>query len=345
MMKLQDFDFNLPQELVAKHPLKKREEAKLLYHDKFSQNIQDKQIIDLPGLLKSGDMLVFNETKVIKARLFCTLNISARGEVLLHKLQEEIGNQIIWKAFAKPLKKFHVGNRITFGNGFSADIIAKQMGEGLELAFDKANFHQKLAEFGSIPLPPYIKRQAKPTDEQDYQTIFAKGGNSVAAPTAGLHFTNDLMAQLAKKNIEKTFVNLTIGAGTFLPVKTEDVNQHKMHYEEFQIPTEAASAINRAKQEGRRVIAIGTTSLRSLESAVDEKGMLSAKTGKTNLFITPGYKFKIIDGLLTNFHLPKSTLFMLISALTGLQKAQEIYEYAIKNRYRFFSFGDACLFL
>lgn len=324
------FDFALPEELIAQYPVEPRDSAKLLVvHDGFEL----KKISDLPDLLEEGDVLVFNNSKVIPARLF-----AGKIEILLHKHIKDS----TWQVFAKPGKKLKVGGSISFTENVTADVIEKLPSGEVILKFSTPPepFRDYLEKHGSMPLPPYIRKGiAQEKDRQTYQTIYAKPEGSVAAPTAGLHFTETLFKKLHEKNIATAFVTLHVGAGTFQPVKVEDTNEHVMHVEWGEITAETATIINKAK----RVICVGTTSLRLLESAADESGRVAEWQGDTNIFITPGYRFKRCDILMTNFHLPKSTLFMLVSAFAGLEKMKAAYQFAIKQRLRFYSYGDACL--
>jgi len=330
-MQLTDFDFNLPPELIADYPANPRDSARLLIS---SKKILDKTVADLPEFLLPGDVMVFNDTKVIPARLKGKCG-NAKVEVTLHKKFSENS----WWAFAKPAKKMKAGEEFIISEKFSAKILEKNEGEVL-LDFGNQNFQELLNTYGEMPLPPYIKRKEKnATDVQNYQTIFAREAGAVAAPTAGLHFTENLLQKIKDKGVNIVFVTLHVGAGTFLPVKFENIKDHKMHSESFSIGDKAVEAINNAK----RIIAVGTTSLRLLESVANENGKVQPMQGETDIFITPGYKFKTVDILLTNFHLPKSTLFMLVSAFTGCEKIRDIYRHAIENHYRFFSYGDACL--
>ncbi len=331
-MKLTDFDFNLPLELIADYPTNPRDSARLLV---ASKGILDKTVANLPEFLLPGDVMVFNDTKVIPARLIGKCG-NAKAEVTLHK--KITGNS--WWAFAKPAKKMKIGENFIVAENFSAKVLEKNAGEVL-LDFENANnFSALLEKHGTMPLPPYIKRKEKnAADSENYQTIFAKQEGAVAAPTAGLHFTKNLLQQIKDKGVNIVFVTLHVGAGTFLPVKVDNIKDHKMHSEFFSIDEKAAAAINNAK----RIIAVGTTSLRVLETVANQKGQVKSASGDTDIFITPGYTFKTADILLTNFHLPKSTLFMLVSAFAGMKKIRDIYKHAIKNRYRFFSYGDACL--
>ena len=303
---------------------------------------------DLPDLLRPGDLLVFNDTKVIPAQLTGLRAARAGGatakiEVTLHKCE----GADLWRAFAKPARRLAVGDRIGFGADFSAEVLAKQVDGELSLRFDAAGpaLRDALARYGQMPLPPYIRKQrpVAPSDAVDYQTIYARTEGAVAAPTAGLHFTTGLLAALAARGIEQVHLTLHVGAGTFLPVKSERIQDHRMHAEFGEISRSAAASINRARSQGRRLVAVGTTSLRLLESAADEAGRVREFSGETDIFIRPGYRFKTADLLMTNFHLPKSTLFMLVAAFAGLDRMRAAYAHAIGQRYRFFSYGDATL--
>ncbi len=340
-MKTSLFDFSLPEGHIATNPANPRDSSRMLV---VGDNLLDKNISDLVDFLREGDVMVFNDTKVIPARLFGTRG-NAKIEVLLHKNS----GQGQWQCFAKPAKKLCIGDMVEFTTDFYAQVKQKYDDGQVLLAFNYSEdvFQQKLEQYGGVPLPPYIEknRKADSSDNANYQTIYAQNSGSVAAPTAGLHFTEKLLAAIDAKGVKRAYVTLHVGGGTFLPVKTDDTSEHKMHSEYAVISKETADIINVAKQNGGRVIAIGTTSLRTLESAADEQGILHEFSNDTNIFITPGYKFKIIDGLLTNFHLPKSTLFMLVCAFMGLDKMQAAYAHAIKNNYRFYSYGDACLLL
>jgi len=359
-MRVDDFDFNLPSELIAQHPPEQRDGARLLHV--FGGALADKTIHDLPDLLRSGDLLVLNNTRVLPSRL-----IGKRGdatnpgkpetvtvELTLHKQEPTIGvYPTVWKAFAKPARKVSPRDHIVFAPGFACDVLAKgvppfEHGGEVTLGFRMTpdQMIEKLKTHGAMPLPPYIKRDgddSAPEDEDRYQTVYAAHDGAVAAPTAGLHFTDDLFDRLAAKGISKTFITLHVGAGTFLPVVADDTEDHIMHTEYAEISTEAAQAINTARAAGGRIVCVGTTALRTLESAVSDDSTVPVYGGDTNLFITPGYTFKACDVLLTNFHLPKSTLFMLVSAFSGLETMKTAYAHAVSEKYRFFSYGDACL--
>lgn len=338
-MRTDDFDFDLPRELIAQRPMEPREAARLLH---VGAGLADRRIADLPTLLQPGDLLVTNDTKVIPARL--TGKRGTTGiEVTLHK----VVNGLRWKAFARPARKLHAGDRIDFAEGFSATVEDKGEGGEVTLAFEAGggDLLGALDRHGVMPLPPYINRDRKgdPRDRDDYQTVFARQSGAVAAPTAGLHFTEALLAKLDAVGIERVTVTLHVGAGTFLPVKTEDVGGHQMHAEAGEMPAEAAAKINAARAAGRRIVAVGTTAMRLLESVADETGHMTPFVGETNLFILPGYRFKAVDLLMTNFHLPRSTLFMLVCAFAGKARMEAAYAHAVAEQYRFYSYGDACL--
>ena len=337
-MKVDDFDFELPTEFIAQRPASPRDQARLL----VAENLLDKIMIELPGCLQSNDILVFNDTRVIPARLK-GLRGDAGVEVTLH-MRESADT---WKVFAKPAKKLHLENIIEFAEEFTAQVTGKGPGGEVTLRFNRsgADLMAALEAHGGMPLPPYIKREnmADEQDKVDYQTLFADRKGAVAAPTASLHFTPELMQALADKGINHTKVTLHVGAGTFLPVKVDDTDDHVMHAEWGEINEQAVAAINTAKAAGGKVVAVGTTSLRLLESATGEDGTLRPFSDETDIFITPGYRFRMVDTLLTNFHLPRSTLFMLVSAFAGLQTMKNIYQVAMDRGYRFYSYGDGCL--
>ncbi len=353
-MRVDLFDFELDRDLIASKPVFPRDTSKLL--DVTSDDIvADRHFYDLPEILKKGDVLVFNNTKVIPARLYGKRN-NAEVEVTLYHPE----NGLSWWAFIKNSKRLHKEDIISFYTDvinvedslFKAKVLEKHGEEGVLIEFicREEELSKKLEEYGHMPLPPYIKRD-KPTtgiwnkynDKEDYQTIYARHEGAVAAPTAGLHFTDEILQKLEEKGVEKVFLTLHVGAGTFLPVKTDNTQDHKMHAEFGIITQETCDVINKAKKENRRIIAVGTTSVRLLEAASDDKGILNPFYGETSIFITPGYKFKIIDYIITNFHLPKSTLFMLICAIAGTDRMKEAYKHAIKERYRFYSYGDSSI--
>lgn len=338
MMKLSDFDYTLPPELIAEAPANPRDSARLLH---ASDTIKDMHVYDLPDLLREGDIIVFNDSKVIPARLYGHKeNLTGRIEILLHKMLREG----VWEAWAKPAKRIPIGSKIIFADDFSALVIDKTEGGfvHLDFAVSQSELFEKLHKYGLPPLPPYIHRKASKDDVQTYQTVYAAEEGSVAAPTAGLHFTEELLHKIAAKGVAIAHVTLHVGAGTFKPVTVENISDHIMHYEWGEIDEDTAKRITQARQNGGRVITVGTTSTRLIETATDAHGVTHAYCGDTNLFITPGYKFKGINAMMTNFHLPKSTLFMLVSALMGREKMLEVYAHAIAQKYRFFSYGDSC---
>lgn len=340
-MHLADFDFDLPRELIADRPLEPREAARLLVLPAAGA-VLDRHIADLPELLRPGDLLVCNDTKVIPARLVGTRGMATVELTLAH----DLGGGA-WQAYVKGARRLHPGDHIDFAADFSARVGDKGEHGEVALHFDCEGeaFRAALARNGAMPLPPYIKRPrgGDPRDRDDYQTIFAREEGAVAAPTAGLHFTSALLERIAARGIEWLTVTLHVGPGTFLPVKTDDPRQHPMHGEWGVVSAEAAARINAVRPRGGRIVAIGTTSLRLLESAAAETGEVQPFSAETRLFILPGYRFRAIDLLLTNFHLPRSTLLMLVSALAGLDRIKSAYTHAVAERYRFFSYGDACL--
>ncbi len=339
-MKVSDFNYNLPKNLIAQVPIKTRDQSRLMILNRNSRTIEHKIFKDIINYLEPGDCLVRNNTKVIPARLYGTKQgTGANVEFLLLKRIEED----IWEVMVKPGKKLMPGVKVDFGNGLlKAEIIEKLEGGNRKVKFEyNGIFNEILNEIGLMPLPPYIHEKLKEKDR--YQTVYAKYEGSAAAPTAGLHFTEDLFEQLKRKGIEVANVTLHVGIGTFRPVKVENIEEHDMHSEHFYIKAEDAEKINKAKREGHRVIAVGTTSCRVLESIADENGHVKDIEGDTSIFIYPGYKFKCLDALITNFHLPESTLIMLVSALAGKEFVMQAYEEAVREQYKFFSFGDAML--
>ncbi len=339
-MKVSLFDYHLPKELIAKYPKEPRDSSRLLVLNRKTGEIEHKVFYQISDYLKEGDLLVLNDTKVIPARLFGELQSGAKVEVLLIRQVEPL----TWEVMARPARKLKPGKRVFFDGELSAEVV-KYLGEGRRLLRFKVEgrntFMEKVYQLGHIPLPPYVEREDTEEDRERYQTVFAVKEGSVAAPTAGLHFTKELLSKLKEKGVIIKNITLHVGPGTFKPVKTEEVEEHQMDYETYQIPSETALEVNRAKEEGRRVIAVGTTVVRTLESAADEEGKVKAGEGITNLFIYPGYKFKVVDALITNFHLPRSTLLMLVSAFAGRERVLNAYKEAVKLGYRFYSFGDA----
>ena len=338
-MKVSDFDYELPEELIAQTPIEKRDESRLMVLDREKQTIEHRKFKDIIEYLKPGDVLVRNNTKVIPARIYGKKETGANVEfLLLHNIEGDI-----WECIVRPGNKLHIGTKVIFGDGLlKAEILEIMEGGTRKVKFYyNGIFNEILDKIGLMPLPPYIHEELKEKDR--YQTVYAKYEGSAAAPTAGLHFTEELFEDLRKKGIEVANVTLHVGIGTFRPVKEETVEEHKMHTEHFYIKKEDVEKINNAKKEGRRVIAVGTTSCRVLESIADENGFVKETEEDTGIFIYPGYKFKCIDGLITNFHLPQSTLLMLVSALAGKEYIMKAYKEAVKEKYRFFSFGDAMI--
>ncbi len=338
-MKTADFDFELPTRLIAERPVSPRDAARLLVVD---DRLRDMNVSQLPGLLEPGDVLVFNDTRVLPARLRGRRG-DAKIEATLHK-QEAVDT---WRAFARPARRLRPGDIVTFAEGFSAEVVEKGEGGEVLLRFNVggADLIAALQRHGEVPLPPYIKREggADERDKADYQPMFAELEGAVAAPTAGLHFTPELMQAMRDRGVTPVPLTLHVGAGTFLPVKVEDLANHKMHAEYGEITEETARIVNQARAAGGRVVAVGTTVLRLLESAADENGVLHPFAGDTDIFITPGYRFRIVDLLMINFHLPKSTLFMLVCAFTGMERMKTVYAHAIEAGYRFYSYGDGSL--
>lgn len=336
-MNKSDFYYELPEELIAQTPIEPRDASRLLVYDRSTNTIEHKHFYDLPDYLHKGDVLVINNTRVLPARIYGVKAVTgAKVEFLLHKRI----NLTDWEVLVKPAKKASVGAKFVFSDKLSAEIIEYE-GEGLRkvrFTFDGV-FEDVLSAIGEMPIPPYIHEKLK--EQERYQTVYAKENGSSAAPTAGLHFTPELLNKLRAMGVEIVEVLLHVGLGTFRPVKADDITEHKMHSEYYCVTQKAADEINAAKAEGRRIIAVGTTSVRVLESAFRD-GKLHAESGETSIFIYPPYKFKAVDALVTNFHLPESTLIMLISAFMGRENALKMYETAVKERYRFFSFGDAC---
>ncbi len=348
-MRVADFDFELPGALIAQEPARPRDSARLLH---VTAPLGDLHIADLPKLVGPGDVMVFNDTRVIPARLAGHRG-TAKVEITLMMRQDgpqesdRPGSR--WTALARPGRRLKPGDRIDFAPGFAARVIEKRESGDILLAFDLSDADLRLAldQYGIMPLPPYIKRPHEaeaptPADRADYQTMYAKHDGAVAAPTAGLHFTEPLMTALRAREVTMAFLTLHVGAGTFQPVKVDDTDDHVMHSEWGAITQEAADTINAGHAKGGRVIAVGTTSLRLLESAADVEGIVHPYQDSTAIFITPGYRFKAVDALITNFHLPRSTLFMLVSAFAGLDRMRAAYAHAIAQGYRFYSYGDAC---
>ena len=339
-MNVKDYDYDLPEELIAQDPLEDRSSSRLMVLDRQTGDVEHRHFTDILEYLHPGDCLVINNTKVIPARLFGVKeDTQAKIEVLLLKRKEND----IWETLVKPGKKAKPGTKLVFGDGLLTAEVGDVVEEGnrlIQFHYDGI-FEEILDQLGQMPLPPYITHQLK--DKNRYQTVYAKYDGSAAAPTAGLHFTKELLQKVKDMGVDIAEVPLHVGLGTFRPVKVENVLDHHMHSEFYMVSQEAADKINRAKESGHRVIAVGTTSTRTLEAAADENGRLHETSGWTEIFIYPGYQFKVIDALITNFHLPQSTLVMLVSALAGREHVLHAYEIAVKERYRFFSFGDAML--
>lgn len=339
-MKRQDFYYELPEELIAQDPLEDRSSSRLLVLDKESGVVSHHVFREIAGYLKEGDCLVINDTKVLPARLIgAKEGTNAKIEILLLKRRENN----IWETLVKPGKKAKIGTKIHFGDGILSGEVVDVVEEGnrlIQFAYEGI-FEEILDQLGQMPLPPYITHQLE--DKNRYQTVYAAHTGSAAAPTAGLHFTPELLKEIEERGVDIAKVTLHVGLGTFRPVKVDEITDHHMHSEFYQIDEEAAAKINRAKENGKRVICVGTTSCRTVESAADENGRLRACSGWTEIFIYPGYRFKVLDCLITNFHLPESTLIMLVSALAGRENVLAAYEEAVRERYRFFSFGDAML--
>ena len=339
-MQLNDFDYHLPQELIAQQPADPRDSARLL--NCLGQTHHHQTIADLPDILQSGDVLVVNNTKVIPALMTGTRGLGQARFTLLKRTAPDR-----WTAFAKPAKKCPIGTIVTFDEGLSCEVIAVEEGGGVEIAFSASGteLDEAILAQGAMPLPPYIKREGGPDeeDEANYQTLFARHSGAVAAPTAGLHFTDGLRASLSAKGVAIAEVTLHVGAGTFLPVKVDNIAEHKMHSEWGALDEATAEMLNKARAEGRRIICVGTTSLRILETIWQKFQRFEAFAGETDIFITPGFQIGSADMLMTNFHLPKSTLLMLVSAFSGYDFMKETYHCAVEEKYRFFSYGDACL--
>lgn len=339
-MKTSDFDFDLPEELIAQTPLERRDASRLLVMDKTTGELEHHHFYELPQFLRKGDCLVLNNSRVLPARLIGQrLPGGGACEVLL--LTEK--GDGVWECLVRPGRRLKPGAKMTFGEGKLTATVEQELSDGNRLVkfHYEGIFLEVLEELGSMPLPPYIREKLE--DKERYQTVYSKINGSAAAPTAGLHFTPELLQQIQDMGVKLCYVTLHVGLGTFRPVKAEDILEHEMHAEYCMISEEAAQTINETKQRGGRVICVGTTSCRTIESFAHEDGTMEAKSGWTNIFIYPGYRFKVLDGLITNFHLPQSTLIMLVSALAGREHVLHAYEEAVKEKYRFFSFGDAML--
>lgn len=341
-MKTKDFYFNLPKELIAQTPVEPRDHSRLLVLDRKTRTLSHRHFYDLPDYLEAGDVLVVNDSRVLPARLYGEKEkTGGKIEFLLLNQKE----QDVWEILVKPGKKARPGDRFLFGDGTLTGEILQVLEDGNRICrfTYQGNFYQVLEEIGKMPLPPYITQELK--DNERYQTVYSKELGSAAAPTAGLHFTPELLEKLEKKGVLVKHVTLHVGLGTFRPVKAEEITDHKMHSEHYALPQDTADAICKAKQEGHRVIAVGTTSCRTLESVAAFRGTIEPCEGYTDIFIYPGFQYRVLDGLITNFHLPESTLIMLVSAFAGYEFTMEAYAKAVEERYRFFSFGDAMLIL
>lgn len=340
MLKTSDFYYDLPEELIAQTPLEPRDSSRLLVYDRKTDSVSHRHFRDVGDYLNAGDLLVINTTKVYPARIYAYTEHGGKVEILLLKRL----NLTEWECLVKPGKKCKEGVVLVVNDELKVKIISRtdEGGRIVEFIFDGV-FEDILSRVGEMPLPPYIHEKLK--DKDRYQTVYCKQEGSAAAPTAGLHFTERLINELKSKGVEFAEVQLNVGLGTFRPVKVDDVENHKMHTEFYKIDGENAEKINKAKREGRRVIAVGTTSVRTLETVADDNGFVREQSGDTSIFIYPPYKYKCVDAMITNFHLPESTLVMLVAAFTSHDKILELYKTAVKEKYRFFSFGDACLFL
>ena len=335
-MNIKEFDFNLPEELIAQHAIEPRDHSKLLVLNKNKRTREHKKFFNIIDFLKKDDVLVINRTKVIPARLFGKKETGSVMECFLLKRYD----LYTWEVLLKPAKKLKLGQKIIFSDELSAELVEIKEDGNRVLKFEfEGRFEEILDRLGEMPLPPYIAEKLE--DKNRYQTVYAKEGESVAAPTAALHFTEELLEKIREKGITIAEVFLDVGLGTFRPVQVENILEHNMHSESYRVPKETADIINKAKKNNQRIIAVGTTSVRTLESVVNEDGIVEAKEGDTSIFIYGDYKFKVVDGIITNFHLPKSTLIMLISAFGGKEFVFESYEEAIKEKYRFYSFGDS----
>lgn len=339
-MRTSDFDFYLPEELIAQHPLEKRDYSRLMVLDKETGEIEHKHFYDVLEYLNEGDTIVLNNTRVMPARLIGEKKESG-GKIEFLLLKRIEGDK--WECLAKPGKRAKIGTEFVFGNGKLKCTVVDIIEEGnriIEFSYDGI-FEQVLDELGEMPLPPYITERLD--DKERYQTVYSKEKGSAAAPTAGLHFTNELLEKVREKGVNIAYLTLHVGLGTFRPVKVDDVNEHVMHSEYYCLTEEDAEIINETKKRGNKIISVGTTSTRTLETIGDENGFVKAQSGWTNIFIYPGYKFKVVDRLITNFHLPESTLIMLVSALANKEKVMSAYNEAVKEKYRFFSFGDSMI--
>lgn len=339
-MLLENFDYVLPPELIAQQPAERRDAARLMTLDRSDGSVGETSIAEIAALFRSGDLLVVNDTRVIPARLTGKKESGGRVEVFL--VRRLPGEAEVWNCLIKASKQPLPGSRINLPGSVVATVVARNEGGDWQVAFSPGdNFSDWLDQYGSIPLPPYIRRSAEEADRERYQTVFARQRGAVAAPTAGLHFTGELLAAIRARGVEIATLTLHVGLGTFMPVRVERVSDHQMHREHYHIPEETALAVNSRKRDGQRVVALGTTTARALEHAAASNGMVKGGDGEADIFIYPGYAFRVIDALITNFHLPKSTLLMLVSAFAGKDFLFRAYEEAVRRRFRFFSYGDA----
>ena len=341
-MKTSDFYYDLPEELIAQTPIEPRDHSRMLVMDRVTGTLEHRHFYDIVDYLQAGDCLILNDSRVLPARIFGTKE--GTGAVAEFLLLKQTANQQ-WECLTKPGRKAKIGTRFSFGNGLLYGTVTDVTEDGSRIVdFEcEGSFYETLDRIGQMPLPPYIHE--KLLDKERYQTVYSRETGSAAAPTAGLHFTRELLQKIRDKGVNIGSVTLHVGLGTFRPVKVDDVTQHKMHSEHYELPAVTAELINRTKQNGGRVIAVGTTSCRTLETVAAKEGRIKASEGWTDIFIYPGFTFKVLDGLITNFHLPESTLIMLVSAFAGFDKVKHAYETAVQERYRFFSFGDSMLLL
>ncbi len=333
MYKLSDYDYNLPKELIAKYPVEPRDSCRLMVLNRKDKSIKHTIFRNIGDYLEKGDLLVLNDTKVIPARLIGRKETGSKIEIFLLR---ELGENV-WEALGKNIKRLKLGQKVIFGNDFYCELLEKSKDGKIKVKLFADNVKEAINKYGHIPLPPYISREDEEKDRQLYQTVFARKEGAVASPTAGLHFTEELLNQLKEKGINITYITLHVGLGTFKPIKVEDITKHKMHEEYYSIPDESLNLIKETKEKNKRVIAVGTTVVRALESY----GKTGKKEGYSDIYIYPPFQFKIIDALITNFHLPKSTLLLLVSAFAGRDFIMRAYKEAVKNKYRFFSYGDA----
>lgn len=339
-MKTNEFDYNLPEELIAQHPTKNRDEARMMVLDKNTGDREDKYFYDIINYLQAGDVLVMNDTRVIPARLFGH-RTEKEEKIEVFLLTNTEGSK--WEVLVRPGKKMKIGTEVIFSEELSCKVLEiKEDGNRIVEFYYEGIFNEILDRLGNMPLPPYIKEKLK--DNEDYQTVYSKNPGSVAAPTAGLHFTKELLEKIEAKGIKLAYLTLNVGLGTFRPVNEDEITDHKMHSEFYTLSEETAEILNEAKKEGRRIIAVGTTSIRTLEAVYQKNGKICADSGWTDIFIYPGFEFKVVDAIITNFHLPKSTLIMLIAAFTSKDIILNAYNDAVSKKYRFFSFGD-CMFI